>query len=178
MPGFGSTRDLEGNVFDMDNIVQEAVTQANAAIGLGPDTPNGIRQIIPQVDYKFWVKQTLGSTGVGNEVVFNTSIAAPGPTWTMGPIQICSIKSWTVDGTYEPVTLSIGNMSNSQRYLANFELSNLGNGATGEYVYNFAPVNTSLNNNQTVSLRVVSKKGRTGTDEGGAALVTVTLFRP
>lgn len=178
MPSFGSTRDLEGNVFDMDNIVQEAVTQANAAIGLGPDTPSGIRQIIPQVEYKFWMKQTLASTGVGNEVVANVPVTAPGPTWTMGPIQIYPMKNWTVDGAAEPVTLSIGNSSNSQRYLANFDIENLGNAENGEYVYTRTPVNTSLNNDQTVNLRVTSKKGRTGTDAGGAVLVVVTLFRP
>lgn len=178
MPAFGSTRDLEGNVFDMDNIVQEAVTQANAAIGLGPDTPSGIMQIIPQVEYKFWFKQTLGSTGVGNEIVFNRSFTAPGPTWTVGPIHIYPIKDWRVDGADEAVTLSIGSMFSSQRYLANVDIKSLGDGWTGGYVYTIAPVNTSLNNDQTVNLRVVSKKGKTGTDVGGAALVVVTMFRP
>lgn len=178
MPSFGSTRDLEGNVFDMDNIVQEAVTQANAAIGLGPDTPSGIRQIIPQVEYKFWMKQTLASTGVGNEVVANVPVTTPGPTWTMGPIQLYPIKNWTVDGAAEDVTLTIGNTSNAQRYLASMNIQSLGDSSGGEYVYTLSPANTSLNNDQTVNLRVTSKKGRTGTDAGGAVLVVVTLFRP
>ena len=180
MPGFGSTRDLEGNVFDLDNVVNEAVDNVRTyVIGMHPDVQQfGIVPHIPNAEHKIWAKQQLGSTGVGNEVVSNTYIYAPAPNWTMGPIQIYAIRSWTVDEVGESVSLQIGNTSNIERYLASFDIANLGQGENGEYVYTRPPVNTSLGNSPTVTIRVTSKKGRTGTDIGGQALIVVTFYRP
>lgn len=168
MPSFGSTRDLEGNVFDLDNIAQEAITTSNAY------TSSLVASRVPQIEYKIWFNQTLASSGVGNNQTLARYISVPSPAsdWTMGPIFIYGIQEWSVDGLLSDLAnLTIGKSGSLQRFLATTDIRTLGTGAFESY----KPVNTAIDN-QTIELRLATKVGKSGTDPGGSALVVVTLF--